>query len=287
MGLFKITRPDGSVEYTDSPSGPGRLESVRPGSSRQDRDDRSSDYKRARDLIKEAQKRIPKVIDYLDYLDYLRHNRPVRFDQVMSELRREDPQTWIKLQKFPQFRPLRESTVGLKAGSNLLGTGVSLATGNITGGAERWMESTLKDLMKRDRFGPYADVLGAKASTLPSKTPTYTNSSLGQYMKVEGPKLAEASKAAAKDLELANAGMRAARGFAITAPFSTFTDFALGALQPSTGEGALQTLMGRRLDRVSHRNMDIDIDTPAYEQARRLLNLGKYGELDALLKKYE
>lgn len=61
--------------------------------------------------------------------------------------------------KYPQFRPLRETALGLKAGSNLLGAGVGLATGKFTGSVEKWMASTLKDLMKRDRFGPYADAL--------------------------------------------------------------------------------------------------------------------------------
>lgn len=67
--------------------------------------------------------------------------------------RREDAK------KYPQFRPLRETALGLKAGSNLLGAGVGLATGKFTGSVEKWMASTLKDLMKRDRFGPYADAL--------------------------------------------------------------------------------------------------------------------------------
>ncbi|WP_140625768.1 hypothetical protein [Methylibium rhizosphaerae] len=107
MGLYRVVREDGRVEYADVPSGSGQMEAVRPGSTRADDEAR----------------------------------------------RREDAK------KYPQFRPLRETALGLKAGSNLLGAGVGLATGKFTGSVEKWMASTLKDLMKRDRFGPYADAL--------------------------------------------------------------------------------------------------------------------------------
>ena len=43
MGLYKITRPDGSVEYTDVPSGPGRVDGVGAHASRTD-DERREDY---------------------------------------------------------------------------------------------------------------------------------------------------------------------------------------------------------------------------------------------------
>ena len=242
MGLYKVIREDGSVEYTDVPSGAGQVEAVRPGESKQD------DVKQAETLIREAQKRIPKVADYLDYLDYLRHNSPIRFDHVMHELRREDPQTWLKLQKHPQFRPLRETALGIKAGSNLLGAGVGLATGKFTGSVEKWMESTLKDLMKRDRFGPYADVLGTKASTLPSKATTHSNSRLGQYLKVEDPKAAAAAKAAAKELEMANSGLRAAAGGTVVRAVGPVVDLGIGALRVETLAG-ISYIQGQRLAR--------------------------------------
>jgi hypothetical protein len=247
MGLYRVVREDGSVEYTDVPSGSGQIEAVRPGSTRADDEARRrEDAKTAETLIREAQKRIPKVTDYLDYLEYLRHNSPIRFNRVMDELRREDPQTWLKLQKYPQFRPLRETALGLKAGSNLLGAGVGLATGKFTGSVERWMESTLKDLMKRDRFGPYADVLGSKASTLPGKATSYSNSRLGQYLKMEDPKAAVAAKAAAKELEMANSGSRAAAGGAVVRVMGPLVDLGIGALRVETFSG-LSYIQGVRL----------------------------------------
>jgi hypothetical protein len=90
MGLYRVVREDGSVEYADVPSGSGQMEAVRPGSTRADDEARRrDDAKTAEALIREAQERIPKVTDYVDYLECLRHNSPVRFNRVRDELRRE------------------------------------------------------------------------------------------------------------------------------------------------------------------------------------------------------
>jgi hypothetical protein len=275
MGLYRIVREDGSVEYTDVPSGAGRVESVKPGVQRTP-EQQQEDHASAKTLIKEAQKRIPKIADYLDYIAYLRHHSPVRFDQVMQQLQREDPQTWLKLQKYPQFRPLRDTVVGLKAGTTTLGAGIGLATGNLTGSAERWMESTLKDLMKRDRFGPYADVLGAKATTLPTKNPTYSNSRLGQYLKVEDARAAGAAKAAAKDLEASRSALRAAKGTAVVRVGGTVLDLGIGMLNPETHSGVTNGYLRVKLDRLWGSGA---IDEAQYEEARRLLSSGRYKEL--------
>ncbi len=288
MATYRVTREDGSVEYTDTPGTRGRIEQVRPGARRgEEPPQREVDPALAKDLIKEAQKRIPKIGTYLEYLDYLRHNSPIRFDQVLMELRREDPQTWAKLQKYPQFRPLRETVIGLKAGTNIMEASVNLVAGKITGSTEKWLESTLQSMMKRDRWGPYAEVLGAKATTLPTPTPAYSNSRLGQYLQVEDARLAAASRAAAKEVELAQAGARAARGASITRPGGVLVDLGLAALKPETGEAVTQTLLRARIEKAARRNPNFDIDTPAYEQARRLLSTARYGELDEFLKRYE
>jgi hypothetical protein len=287
---YKIVRPDGSVEYTDVPSGAGRVSTAGAGTRGQaatQREQSADDHKLAQQLIKEAQKRIPKVVDYLEYLDYLRHNSPIKFDRVMDALRREDPQAWIKLQQYPQFRPLRETALGPKAGANLLEAGVGLASGKFTGSAQKWMETTLKELMKRDRFGPYADVLGSKASTLPSTAPTYSNSRLGQYLKAEDARAAAAAKSAAKELEAAQAGVRAAKGAAVVRVFGPIVDLGMGALKPETATATTSILMRKRLDQLASRNPAIDVDTAAYAEARTLLSQGRFGELNEFLKKYE
>ncbi len=286
--LYRVERPDGSIEYTDVPSGAGKVRSVGRGSTRErEQQQEPYDPKQAERLIREVQKRVPKVVDYLNYLEYLRHNSPIRFDQVMDQLRREDPQTWLKLQKYPQFRPLRETVVGLKAGTNLIGASINLATGKFTSGTEKWMETTLQALMKRDRWGPYADVLGAKATTLPTKTATYSNSRLGQYLKAEDARLANASKAVAKEAQVAREGLRAARGSMVTRPMGTVVDVGFAALNPDTAVATTQILMRARIEKAARRNPSFDIDTPAYEQARQLLSMGRYGDLDAFLKRYE
>ncbi len=249
--VYRIQRADGSWEFTDVPQGAGRVERVQPGraggSTAQDEEQRKQAYQEARSLIKEAQKRIPRLIDYLDYLSYLRHHSPQRLDRVLRELQRSDPQTWLKLQKYPQFRPLRDTVLGLKAADKQLAAGIGLATGSLTGSAEKWLETTVKDMMKRDRFGPYAEVLGAKASTLPAaKPPYYSNSRLGQYLKQEDARQAAAAKAAAKELDTARAAYRGARSTAISRGLNPLLDLGLGALDPDVFRGA-SAIQGMRL----------------------------------------
>lgn len=280
MGLYKITRPDGSVEYTDLPSGPGRVDGVGERAPRT-QDEQHKDYELAKSLIKEAQKRIPKVKDYLEYLEYLRHNSPVRFDFVMNQLRQEDPQTWLKLQKYPQFRPLRETAVGIKSGSNMLGAGVSLVNGNITGSAERWMESTLKDMMKRDRFGPYANVLGSKASTLPTKTPTYSTSRLGQYLKAEDTRQAAALRESAKDLEGARSGLRAAKGAAVVRAVGPLVDLGVAMLDPNTATSVANSVLEARLRSAYTKGL---IDEEQYITAHNLMAAGRLKEMSDYLQ---
>ena len=283
MGLYKVIREDGSVEYTDVPSGAGQIEPVGSGTQRPNEaeSERPYDPKLASDLIREAQKRIPKVADYLDYLDYLRHNSPLRFNHVMDELRREDPQTWLKLQKHPQFRPLRETALGLKAGSNLLGAGVGLATGKFTGSVEKWMESTLKDLMKRDRFGPYADVLGTKATTLPTQQPTHSRSRLGQHLKEEDARAAAAAKAAAKDLEGTRAGLRAAKGAAVVRAMGPVVDLGIGMLDPDMAGHTASIVVDKKLKDAWAKGL---LDEEQYIEAKNLLAGGRYKELTDYLQ---
>jgi hypothetical protein len=81
---------------------------------------------------------------------------------------------------------------GLKAGENNMAVGLQLTTGNITGSIEKWLDGPVKEMMKRDRFGPYADLLGCKASTLappsPSTTPTPASASSARSTMPELPR---------------------------------------------------------------------------------------------------
>jgi hypothetical protein len=287
--VYRVTRTDGSVEFTDAPTAGDNFERLRQARPARDagRENKPYDHKRVEQMIRDAQKYIPKIPDYIEYLDYLRHRSPVRFDQVMKELRREDPQAWLKLQKFPQFRPLREAALGLKAGSNLIEVSVQLAAGKFTGSAEKWMESTVKSMMQRDRWGLYADVLGSKATTLPSKVTSYSASRLGQYLQANSANLEAAGKAAAKELALSQAGVRAAAGGAFARLGNSVLGVVSAPLDPQLAPLTANALVRRRIDLLSQRNPAFDKDTADLELALRLLNLGKFEELDALLKRYE
>jgi hypothetical protein len=279
-GHYRVDHLDGRVEYTDQPTGGGTVRAVRPDGTVQDR--QPHDHQAVKDAIKAAQTRVPKVIDYLNYLDYLRHHSPVRFDHVMEQLHREDPQTWMKLQKVPQFRPLRETVVGLRAGEKMLSGGVGVIAGSITGkftgSAEKWMETTLNDFMKRDRWGPYADVLGAKATTLASKPASYSNSRLGQYLKAEDASAAAAGKAVAKDLEAAKAGLRAAKGAAVVRVMGPLVDAGIGLLDPEMARATANGVEHLGLRKDFERGL---IDEEQWAVAKSLLAAGRFQELTA------
>jgi hypothetical protein len=282
MATYRVDRADGTTEYTDVPQGAGKVTPVSANgrASAEKAADKPYDHQQIKGVIKEIQKRVPKLNEYLEYIDYLRHNSPLRFDRVMRELQKEDPATWMKLQKYPQFRPLKETSVGLKAGTNILGAAAGLANGKFAGSTEKWMESTLKDLMKRDRFGPYADVLGSKSTTLPTKTPTYSNSKLGQYLKVEEAKAATASTNAAKDLSSAEAGLRAAKGTALTRMFSPILDLGIGLLDPQVHAGVANAAVELKLRKALSSGA---LTEEQYIEAHNLMAQGKFKEMQDYL----
>jgi hypothetical protein len=245
-GLFKHVGADGSVSYSDRPpADAGSTQTLRSDGRAQSREGNQA-YEDAKAYIKEAQKRGPKLVDYLQYIEYLRNHNPWKLDRVLRELQHNDPETWLKLQKYPQFKPIANAALGLKAGEKHLLSLPSVA-GKFTGGAERWFETTVKDLMKRDRWGPYADVLGAKATTLPAPpTPQYSRSRLGQYLKGEDARAAQAAKAAANNLEASRAAVRASRATAVSRVGNPLIEVGIGALNPEVFNG-ISYIQGVRL----------------------------------------
>lgn len=286
--LYRRVLPDGSIELTDVPQGAG-YEAVRPGQpGRPDETQQRSDHKVVEDTIKAARKHGPKLLDYLDYIAYLRQHNPHRFDRVMRELMANDPKTWVALQKFPQFRPLRDTLVGVKSAEKYMGLAVDIVRGNLSGGTMKVFETTLKDMMKRDRFGPYLDVLGSKASTLPPpKPPTYSNSRFGQYLKREDARQATVAKEVARELDASRKALRGAVATSVTRVAGPLLDLGTQMLNPEVAVGLTQTLLRARMDKLAVRNPDFAIDTPEYEEARSLLSQGRMGELDRLLKRFE
>lgn len=271
--IYKATDANGRSVYSDHP-----IDS--PASKVSDEEARKlhNDTVKA---IREVQKRIPKINDYLDYLDYLRHNSPWRLDKVLKELQKEDPKAWLALQKYPQFRPLHNTALGLKAADKHLNAGLAIVTGKFTGSAEKWMETTLKDMMKRDRFGAYADVLGSKASTMPTpKPPTYSNSRLGQYLKTDDVRAAQASSAAAKDLEASRAAIRSARAMSVTRVFTPILDLGLAMLDPEKAVATGNIAIEFKLKTAWSKGI---LDDEQYTTAHNLMSQGKYKEMQDYL----
>ncbi len=165
-----------------------------------------------------------------------------------------------------------------------MGASAGLANGKFGGSMEKWMESTLKDMMKRDRWGPYADVLGDKASTLPSKAQTYSNSRLGQYLKVETAEAAVASANTAKEMAGSTAALRAAKGTALVRSLGPVVDLDIAALNPEPFSASAIFVLRVRMDKLKAKDILSDDE---YFTARDLLSQSKFGELGRHLDKAE
>ena len=280
--VYRIDRPDGTIEYSNQPSGAGEISPLGSKGRAAEPQDEPYKHSETKSMIAEARKRIPKMVDYLNYLEYLRNHRPLQLDRVLKELQAEDPQTWLKLQKYPLFRPLRDTQLGLKAGEKNLTAAVGLASGNFMGSAEKWFEGSVNAMMKRDRWGPYADVsLGARASTLPPpKSPTYSNSRLGQYLKVEDARLATATKEVAKELEASRSALRAAKATAFTRVAGPLVDVGVALLDPEVGRSVGNEVLRVKARRLYERGV---IDEEQWAETQNLLSQGKYVEMQKLM----
>ena len=279
--IYRHVDSHGKVTYSDFlPSADERTAAKSDEEARRDHQD-------AVKYIKEAQKRIPKLLDYLEYTEYLRNHSPFKLDHVLLKLKVEDPQTYFKLQQYPQFRPLHNTALGLKAADKHLAAGIGFASGSITGSVEKWFETTVKDMMKRDRFGPYANVLRSETKPLNAKPQTYSNSRFGQYLKVEDARLEKSAEASAKAMDSSRAAKRFAKVTLVSRGGGAVFGAGLEALKRENGVAVTNKLMRDRLEIAARRNQDIDIDTAAYAEARRLLSQGEYGVLDQYLKRFE
>lgn len=272
--VFRQRHADGTTTYSDRP-----LPADEPTAA----DLRRERVQDATAAIKEAQKRIPKLADYFEYFQYLRdRGRFWRLERALQELKLQDPAVWLKLQSHPQFRPLLTRAFGLQVADKHLAAGVGLALGKYSGSLEKWLETTVQDMMKADRWGRYADVLGSKATTLAAPPArTYSNSRLGQHLQAEDARLAQASKASVKGLETARAAVRSHLATAITRPGNVLLDLGLGALNPDVHMGVGNVLVRTRLDRAWAAGA---LDDAQYETARSLLAQGKLAELQAFMQ---
>jgi hypothetical protein len=239
---------------------------------------RKAAHKDAKDYIGYAKKYIPKTNEYLDYLDYLRNAYPWRFEQVMQDLRKQDPEVWAKLIVIPRFQPYKLTPLGRSAAPiayNNLNSGA-----RFTGSIDKWFEVTVTDLMKRDRWGPYADVLGTKATTLPTAAPTYSNSRLGQYMEVEDARAAKAAKDSAKGLESARAAVRGAASTAVTRMGNPLIDLGIGMLDTEVWSGVNNPKMAIQARKLYEKGV---LTEEEWAASQNLISQSKYKEFYALL----
>ncbi|CAN7328836.1 hypothetical protein [Acidovorax sp. LjRoot117] len=198
-----------------------------------------SPHDEAKGYIADARKHIPKTIAYIDYVEYLRKNNPVRYHQYIMDIKKNDPKTFVKLTQARIFQPLqphqRLSNM-LDAGTSVLGD--LFAGRSSTGTAATYAEKTLTDYMKKDGFIP-GSVLGNKATTLPEKIPTYSNTRLGQWSQKESERLAKASKAA--QTAVSGRPVLTAAGTAATRVGGPVLDAMIGALDPQMVPGIAAT----------------------------------------------
>jgi hypothetical protein len=266
FGDFASTRADGEVAMRKADGRYQTVEQIQP---------EATSHSQIKDAIKAAQKHIPKLHDYWQYLEYLHRYYPSRLNQVMQQLKQQDVQTWLTLQKHSMFRPITDTMFGLKTGEKNMAVGLQLATGNITGSIEKWLDGPVKEMMKRDRFGPYADVLGSKASTLaPPRPEYYSNTRFGEFRKADDVRTAKAAADAAKGLEESRAAVRSAKAVPVLRLGGTVLDGMLGALNTESlsGISAIQAMqLGREL-------VDKGVITP--EEALELRGLMASGRFD-------
>jgi len=284
-GVFRIVDKDGNVTFSDRPAGAAGASAQpwkpgapgKPDPKAAPKSKAEADYDTARQDIALARKHVPNLAQYLDYLDYLRHHSPIRFDRLMQQLQHDDPQVWLELQKYPQFQPLGRTLGIAKAGEGRLALAAGVVTGNYGGSIAKWAESTLKDLMKRD--GYYADVLGAKATTLPQPPRrTYSTSRLGRYLATEAPRQEAAATAAAKELQKGREALRSGAATAFSRVGGSILDVEIAALDPDNLHTAGVIMLRRRIDAL----VDKGVISSDDEQPQRLLSQGRYVEL----KKY-
>lgn len=271
-GIYKQVLSDGRIVYTDSPRGQGSIQAIKPGQSAEpEKTQAQRDHEVAAAAIKKAPSIIPTVEQYLAYVDYLRHHSPARLDRVMRELKVVDPQTWLKLQKHPQFKSLHNTVTGLKAGEKHLTAAIGFASGDFSGAGKGWLERSLKDLMKRDRFGPFAELAEKAAATTKPTNPA---------MAADLAYNAKAGAAADAGLKASKAAMRSGGATVVSRVGGTFLGFFTEALKPENASNTAVLAYVYRRNELIKRGVLLDEDQ---WKTQELLSQGKYPELKAYM----
>lgn len=230
MGIiYKYKDASGNDAYSDvMPATQAKIEVVENG--RVIRTIEPYDHTKVKGYIKDTQKHVPKALVYVEYLEYLSTRDPGQMQQVMTQLRKTEPELWARLQRYTAFKSLNNE----KMGNAALAAIVDLMQGKVSGGGVRWFETTLTEMMKRDGFIP-PDVLGAKATTLPEKVPYYSRTRMGNYLKEFD---AHTAKEAAKvSKSLSERPMLKAGTTAATRVGGTVLDVLVAGMDPSNIPG--------------------------------------------------
>ncbi len=223
----------------------------------------AADQAQARRLVQAVKQRGVTVADHLAYLAHLRHHRPLLFDHLVRELQRQDPPAWLRLQKYPQFRPMSQTLTGHNAADKRQTAGTGWVAGSLGGSVEQWLAHQVQGAMQRDRFGPYARPLGN-----------------GRSAHTGMASVAVTPRGANQQHDAARAGLRASKATASARALSPGLDLGLTALHPDTHRAAAPAAIELQLQRALAAGI---LDEGQHKQARKLMTAGLFTELAAFL----
>lgn len=213
--IFKTVDGEGKTSYSDRPN-----------------ESHAESHAQAKVLIAKARKHIPKLLEYLDALDYLRRRNPEEFDRAMSALQKSHPELWLKLQKYPAYRPLVDS-MRYEGLGGVLSVAKSKFDPDIAFGEAI---KTVRKLQVREGYGAASSI--PKGSTLPAlPAATYSNSRLGQFLKDFDAQSTQLSKQAASAMKSSDSAVRAGRATAATRLMGPLLEVGIMALNMDQVQG--------------------------------------------------
>lgn len=282
-GIYRQTDANGQVTFSDQPPArAGDIETLGRDGRRtpQSKADSTPTHEEVKRYIKDTQKYVPKVREYFEYLEFLRSHSPARHRLMLEALKREDIQAYSKLLLRPEFRPLKETAFGWRATERNVTAAASVVTGKFTGSVEKWLETTVQQMMKQQRWGGYADVLGDKATTLATKAASASNTHWGKFVLSEEPKMASARKAARVGLEASRAAIRSGLAASISRVGNTALGGGIEMLDAEKATSVGTVVLREKARRLFEKGV---LDASDWEETQHLLSQGKYKEMQKLM----
>jgi hypothetical protein len=118
--------------------------------------------------------------------------------------------------------------------------------------------------------GPKPDVLDTRGRIVPQKEVTYSDSRLGQYNKVEDPKLAKAGAESEKAALKAKAGLTKSLGAAVSRALGPFLDVVIAPLDPAVAESAGTQVLRAKLNKLEQLGI-LDMAGPEFGEISNLI----------------